>query len=435
MNRLFLLCVVLLNPILIWAQPANVWVEAFFVDSLGERLPPSNLANGQTMDFPVPGQHITLAVDVYTRSWFTAAPKFPHLSIADTINLKSQSFAINYTAKINGESYAAQRREYGLFPQRAGQFVINGIEVKVQVASNDGKSTLPQTLRSNPLLMQVAELKKNQAQQPQAFAVTTALSLQQSFSSGLDNLRVGDIVERRIEITANSTMGMLIPALTWPSDPGVRQVSGVTAVNDDRQRGQFTGRRTETRFYTLLNSGELILPALWVDWWDVSQRRWRQTHLSELPLQVAAGKSTLEREAQAIWRFDLLWPVWLLLAAMALVGSLILLWRGLAMRAKLKRWQQSEVVLYRRLQWALCQGQGVNILQCYYRWRGHRSLQGVTPPLQALLAQLYGVGGNKIPKAMAQTLTMAIRQQRKQLLPGQVTVTKSVDCLPDINAN
>ncbi len=270
----------------------------------------------------VVGERVTLAVDVLTRTWFHKAPRFSHLNVRDAITLKADAFATNFSERIGADVYAVQRREYTIFPQRAGQFVINGVEVGAWLPDEPDGPLRKRVLRSKPLLMMIHTLpavdddelvQREVLKEEKATAfVADDVIMTQRFSSNSDQLRVGDVIERLIEIRATGTLGMLIPSLTWPDIDEAKQVSLSPLIEDKNNRGEFVGIRLETRQYTLTYSGELELPAITLWWWDGDS--WQKSQVAGKTLKNIEGRG----EARSTVFLDafspgaiLQWSVWL----------------------------------------------------------------------------------------------------------------------------
>ena len=331
----------------------------------------------------VVGERVTLAVDILTSRWFTKAPRFSHLIIRDAINLKAETFATNFSERVGADSYAVQRREYTIFPQRSGQFVIDGIEIDAWVPGGPGEPLQKRTLRTKPLLLMVNPLPPisfddDVAKSTAVIALDSSLVaqdviLEQRFSSGLDQLSVGDLVERTVEVRAAGTLGMLIPPLTWPDAKGMKQTSLSSSVDDKTNRGEFIGIRREIRQYTLADNGELQLPAMSLSWWD--GQSWQYSELPELVLSGVQSrdknwKTALpHREAMSDQS-----GFKLILMFSALIASVGFLWWLLSVMTKrvafvVRRFGCSQVWLKLSLLWAVCWCSANRVVVDFYRWR------------------------------------------------------------------
>lgn len=352
---------------------------------------------------PVVGERVTLAVDVLTNSWFSKAPRFSHLTIRDAVNLKAGAFATNFSERIDGVAYAVQRREYTIFPQREGQFVIEGVEVSVWTAGKEDNTPTKHTLRSKPLLLLVQPLPpfeindEEEGSEPSATMthslVASAVRLEQTFSSDLQQLNVGDVIERRIEVRASGTLGMLIPPLIWPDVSGFRQRSLSAVVDDKTNRGEFVGIRQEIRQYTLLADGDLTLPPIEFSWWDGQQ--WQFSELAEQSLKgVSPGHYPPSvrlmgwLEEHVLQHYSVVGLLMIGCVLMVLLWGLLWFIKFISRRlsASARRFSGSELKSWLWLNGAVLLLSSNAIVTRYYQWRSAalNPLQSVPEPYEAL---------------------------------------------------
>ncbi|NIB42876.1 protein BatD [Pseudomaricurvus alkylphenolicus] len=319
---------------------------------------------------PHVGEPVVLAVDVLTQTWFSRAPRFPGLQLRDVISLQSSSFATNFSERVNGVMYAVQRREYLLYPQRSGQFVIPGLELEVWVAGEDGPSM--HKLRSLPMLLQVLPLPLVGKSSPAPPFVADEVSVSQQLQGAQgETWRLGDLVQRRVVIAAEGTPGMLIPALSMSQADGVQSALVEVRIDDQNDRGQLIGKRTEVYQYQLLREGVQQLPELTLTWWNRRQRDWETAQVPSLQLQVLPAVLAASEAVGTGIEFGWLRPI-LLLGALVLMALSALLWLVLQLarvgrRLWLKR-KASEPYHYWILRLALRKRNPQAIITRYYAW-------------------------------------------------------------------
>ena len=71
------------------------------------------------------GETVTLRVDVLTPSWFPRAPRFPAaLHVENAVAVFDESFRVNLSEPIGGNTWAGIRRHYLIYPQLAGDYTV-----------------------------------------------------------------------------------------------------------------------------------------------------------------------------------------------------------------------------------------------------------------------------------------------------------------------
>ncbi len=251
----------------------------------------ARLAGGDSI---VVGQKVMLWVDVLTNTWFAQAPDFPEMRIAKAITLQLSQFGINFTERINGETWAVQRREYVVFPQRAGNYTVPSLEVKVSYAipgRTPGKTTL-----TSPSLTFNVRIPPG-AENIDSFVTTPNLSVEDTFDKDLQNLRVGDSLNRTITMVAEDSVGMLLPTLSFDQIEGIAIYPDPPQVSEQVIRGESTGKRIESVTYLFEKEGEYQLPALNIYWWDIKNK---SLHKDELPVYHLSVKTNPDLEKEML---------------------------------------------------------------------------------------------------------------------------------------
>jgi hypothetical protein len=218
------------------------------------------------------GQPVHLIVEVLVPNYFTGSPDFPTFELENAIVVLPEETPVNLNEQVDGHSYAGIQRAYWLYPQQPGDFRLPPAQITVSYASAPPKST--EAHLSLPSLTFHADIPAA-ARGLNYFLPTTRLTMQQSWSSPLSQLRVGDTVERTITVTTVKMQGMLIPPLTMEAPAGIRIYTEEPKVQDQKtDRGEFVfGRRTQTVKYFIQKAGNYALPAIELKWWNLSSNR------------------------------------------------------------------------------------------------------------------------------------------------------------------
>lgn len=119
-------------------------------DTFADEPPPVILRTSLEPEPPVTvGQQIQFNVDILVDTWFTQAPQFPEIKVADAVALLPNTASFNFNDRINGKSYSGQRRTYYIFPQQPGRYEIPAITVSVIPAYRDRSSVEPISLSTD----------------------------------------------------------------------------------------------------------------------------------------------------------------------------------------------------------------------------------------------------------------------------------------------
>ena len=86
----------------------------------------------------VPGQQARLLLTVATDRWFSGGTRIAIPEVPGLVILQTEQFASNASENRGGQSWVIQRWALDVYPQRAGNFVIPAMTLKVKVSAGPG---------------------------------------------------------------------------------------------------------------------------------------------------------------------------------------------------------------------------------------------------------------------------------------------------------
>lgn len=233
----------------------------------------------------VPGQQVEIAVDVFVPDFFTAPPQFPLFDLPNAIVTLSDERAQNMVETVDGVQYAGIRRTYAVVPEAAGTFTLPPAVITLGY-SQDGKP-VPGQASLQQVSFTVAGTPDGAA--PTLVFAARGLTLTQSFDRDPSGLTVGDAVVRTINLFAEGTQAMMIPAIPVETAKGLKQYSKSPQIADgvaaeDRTTGS---TRTETITYVTETAGAFEIPAVSYPWFDIDTQANEIATLPAQPVKVA----------------------------------------------------------------------------------------------------------------------------------------------------
>ena len=107
---------------------------------------------------------------------------------------------------------------------------------------------------------------------------------------------MGDAFTRRIRVTVQDALAMVIPPLGLDAPDGLAAYPNPPIVTDDGgERGEaISGHRVETVTYVARQAGAYSLPPVELAWWDVDAGVLRRDTLPELRFDVLPGEARAE---------------------------------------------------------------------------------------------------------------------------------------------
>jgi len=232
------------------------------------------------------GQKVEVLIDVMTRNWFLEAPRLQaDFEIPGAIVLPPESFGVNFSKRVDGETYAGQTRKLTLFPTAPGKYEVPPVKVTLVVAGPDMKPTQPITLHS-PMLKFTASVPAAASGLGLVMA-TPRLTLNEKTLASLEDLHVGDSFDRRVTMTIDDSVAMLLPVLTFDAPEGIAVYPSRPERIYRRNRGQMSGTRIDNITYVLEQDGSFELPAITIHWWDLKADELKTEFVAALSLDVS----------------------------------------------------------------------------------------------------------------------------------------------------
>lgn len=228
------------------------------------------------------GEPVEVRVSVFTSTWFTKGVDPGNIKVDGAFTVYFRS--VSETKRINGKTYAGVNMIFNVFPYENNDIVFPAVTFQVETPDEGGYKGIQRTVSSKTKTIKVKPV-------PQGFdvsqwLVTQNVSLDQNWSGNLNNIKVGDIIEREIIRTVAGNVSGLIPALVWGTINGVSTYIGRSEVNDNRTRTSISADRTDRITYLFEREGELVIPAMEISWWNPVQNRAYKRTLEEIKINV-----------------------------------------------------------------------------------------------------------------------------------------------------
>ncbi len=234
-----------------------------------------------------PGTALDLRVEVLVPTWFLDAPRFPESLELDgaTVELQRGS-AENLSETIAGSTWAGLRRHYHIRPLNPGEFRLPALEVGVHYARAGGGQPLERSVRGElkaPFRVRVPAA----AAELDPFIGAHQLQLMQRIERPAGTLGVGDALRRSIVLETDAAM-VELPDGIWLDMPGAQLYLDPPRSHETRSDAAARALVREERSATWVfeRPGVYELPAVSLQWWDLSARRLRRTELPALSLTV-----------------------------------------------------------------------------------------------------------------------------------------------------
>lgn len=200
-------------------------------------------------------------------------PQFTELEMDDTV-IQLIGSPNQYENLIEGVRYGVYEKRYVIFPQRSGPLQIPDILFRGEVT--DGSSNFVfRNLNTRRVTAFIDGITIGVKERPAAaltndtWLPVTNLSLEEEWNTDINNLRVGDSIERTITMIADGLDGAVLPPFSPEDISGLNIYSEPADIERNYVDGSIVGSRTETSTLVATESGQIEIPEIQIPWWNV----------------------------------------------------------------------------------------------------------------------------------------------------------------------
>ena len=230
-------------------------------------------------------------------------PQFTELEMENSV-IQLIGSPNQYEKLIDNVRYGVYEKRYVIFPQRSGPLEIPDILFRGEVT--DGSSNFVfRNLNTRRVTAFIEGITVDVKERPASVQSTdfwlpvSNLTLEESWSTDINDLRVGDSVVRTVTMTADGLDGAVLPPF------GTTQIAGMNLYPDPPQiertfvDGSIVGTRIETTSMVPTNSGTVVIPEISIPWWNIETDQLEATVIPSTTITVATISGTVPSE-QAI---------------------------------------------------------------------------------------------------------------------------------------
>ncbi|MBT6059017.1 MAG: protein BatD, partial [Gammaproteobacteria bacterium] len=200
-------------------------------------------------------------------------PQFTELEMDDTV-IQLIGSPNQYEKLIDGERFGVYEKRYVIFPQRSGPLDIPDILFRGEVT--DGSSNFVfRNLNTRRVTAFIEGISIDVKERPAAvqnsdfWLPVSGLTLEETWSADIDDLRVGDSVVRTITMVAYGLDGAVLPPFSNTEIEGVNLYPDPADIQRTFVEGAIVGTRVETTTVVPIREGNITIPEISVPWWNI----------------------------------------------------------------------------------------------------------------------------------------------------------------------
>jgi len=218
-------------------------------------------------------------------------PQFTELEMENSV-IQLIGSPNQYEKLIDSQRYGVYEKRYVIFPQRSGPLEIPDILFRGEVT--DGSSNFVfrnlNTRRVTAFIegITIDVLERPAAVQRDDFWLPVSnLTLQESWSTDINNLKVGDSVVRTVTMTADGLDGAVLPPFSPIEIEGLNLYPDPAEIERTFVDGAIVGTRSETTSMVPTSSGNVEIPEISIPWWNINTNQLEATVIPATRLVIA----------------------------------------------------------------------------------------------------------------------------------------------------
>jgi len=232
-----------------------------------------------------PGEPIEVSVFVYTSTWFTAGVNPGNIKVnnASTVYFRS----VSTSKSVKGKTFSGVQLIFNVFPFEPGNLIFPSLSIEVETPPDGDYKGVKRTVKTKERMVKVMPIPPGIEQED--WLVTTKLSVKEVWSGNLNDVKVGDVLERKITRNAQNTISSLIPFIVWDTIPSISLYPKSPSTENVKTKTSISANSTETMRYLFEKEGEIRIPEMVLFWWHPYQKRLYKKTLPAKKIMVAAN--------------------------------------------------------------------------------------------------------------------------------------------------
>ena len=240
----------------------------------------------------VPGQKLSLVLEVATDRWFSGGTRISIPEVPGLVILQTEQFASNASENRGGQSWVVQRWHLDVYPQRAGEFSIPPLRLRIKVNAGESGDVEGEIYSPGVSFTTILPAGLEGADH---WVAAPEFEVAQQFDRSLEDLAVGDAFERKIRFEASDVMAMMLPPFEPREQQGLAAYPSPAQLDNSSNRGQTRASRIQSISYVVEQEGVYHFPAREFFWWHTDSNELQLLTLPEVKFTVGSGASAAQQ--------------------------------------------------------------------------------------------------------------------------------------------
>jgi hypothetical protein len=228
------------------------------------------------------GEPVEVRVSIFTSTWFTSGVNPGNIKVNDAFTVYFRS--LSTSKKIKGQTYAGVILYFNVFPYDDNDIVFPSLEFTVETPDVGGYKGVKRVVKTPERTIKVKGVPPgfNKSE----WLVTSNVSVSDNWLGDKNNVKVGDVLERRVTRNVSGTVSELVPPILWDSIANVGLYPTRSDVKNNKTKTSISATRVDGMRYLFEKEGDVIIPEKELTWWNPRAKKLYKRTLKGYTIQV-----------------------------------------------------------------------------------------------------------------------------------------------------
>ena len=210
------------------------------------------------------GEPVEVSVSIFTSTWFTSGVNPGNIKVNDAFTVYFRS--LSTSKQINGQTYAGVILYFNVFPYDDKDLIFPELEFTVETPNKGGYKGVKRVVKTPKRAIKVKSVppgfNKNE------WLVTSNMTVTDNWSGNMNEVKVGDVLERKITRNVAGIVSELVPPIVWDTITNVSLYPTRSSVDSKKTKTSISATRIDGIRYLFEKEGEVKIPEKVLTWWN-----------------------------------------------------------------------------------------------------------------------------------------------------------------------
>lgn len=231
------------------------------------------------------GEPVKVSISIFTSTWFTSGVNPGNIKVNNAFTIYFRS--LSSSKEINGQTYSGVTLYFNVFPYDDEDLIFPSLEFTVETPDKGGYKGVKRVVKTPQRTIKVKSVPPGFNKKE--WLVTSNMTASDNWSGNMNEVRVGDVLERRISRNVAGTVSELVPPIVWDTIPNVSLYPTRSNVDSKKTKTSISATRTDGVRYLFEKEGEIVIPEKVLTWWNPRAQKLFKRTLKGYTINVKAN--------------------------------------------------------------------------------------------------------------------------------------------------